>query len=411
MLPFSYQLFEQLVLNLVKVAGVVLDPKKQSANRLGDFTIHHKNTKILVEVKRGPLTKWDCNALAHILENARPRGFSRFILVTPEQPNEEQNKWFLEIFEDSHMKADWMSVLEFAHFLGIKEPLDLKSPETLAILQTAAITKDFKNYAGLIGTPPRAKPVRLNLTKPSDQPVIPSQYLDLARQFSYASLKDFESNTKTLEQVLSFGTSYTNAIVVLSDIKNFSSFVKAAQPDSLNECMAKYYRNARDLVWKHGGVLDKFIGDAVLAIFNYPVATPQAARSAVLFCAELIRLGEEVTDELKASINEIIETGTRVGISSGPLWPLNIGSAHIEVSFVGDVINLASRLEKNCDVNGILVDNRIKTNLSRTAAKFLPKLKLRSRTLDQQSVKGQLMDIQAWQVSPAVAKKLVLMEK
>jgi adenylate cyclase len=182
--------------------------------------------------------------------------------------------------------------------------------------------------------------------------------------------------------------------------------VKATPPDNLSEIMARYYQRARSLVWRHGGVLDKFIGDAVLAIFNYPSKAPDTGRQAIAFATALVRLGLETTEQIKEVTNEVVETGTRIGITDGPIWPLNIGKDQIEVSFVGDVINLSARLEKECDVNGILISNTMRTMISRQNPGFVRGLNLQSRIIEQGRAKGQASDIRAWQLTPEFAAKL-----
>jgi adenylate cyclase len=399
----DYQLFEQVILNLLKVSGIVPDYTDDAIRKLADFVIRQNNKKVLIEVKTTNVTSETCKVLASKIQSAKNKSFARFILVTPTPPTAKQLEYFSKAFKDVTFSKDWMSAQEFAKFLGIKEEIDVASPKTLSMLQAAATTKGFQQYSlEFVSASPQTKSIEEAQQKLAKSP---TGYVDLTRQFSFPTLKLLETQGKPLTEILAFGNRYPEAIVVLSDIKNFSSFVKAAQPDVLNECMAKYYRHARELVWKHEGVLDKFIGDAVLAIFNFPLTTPKAPQNALEFCIELIELGQDVATELKSSINEIIESGTRVGVSHGPLWPLNIGSEHIEISFVGDVINLAARLEKECVVNGILIENRTNTALTKTAPDFQSGLKLQSRVLTRDQVKGQLMDIQSWQVPPEVVQE------
>ena len=73
----------------------------------------------------------------------------------------------------------------------------------------------------------------------------------------------------------------------------------------------------------------------------------------------------------------------------------------VEVSFIGDVVNLAARLEKACEVNGALISNRAKGDLDREGVVPVPSLSLTSRRLTSQQAKGQLTAVQAWQVPEA----------
>ena len=398
----EYQFFEQLVFNLMRAAGVVPD-MRESIRELADFAFQRNHRRFLVEVKRDNLSADALSALASRIAKAPARGkgkFKQFILVTPNRPRREILVNFQSVFKGIHLEARWVGVDTFARFLGVGRKLDFASPKTHAYLQAAATTKEFTKYSISVGGAGlSSKTKEMSAAKVQASPLqIPPEWVDLARQFSYPSLKELSEGKSSLEEALCFGKRYPEAIVVLSDIKNFSSFVKAAQPDVLNECMAKYYQIARELVWKHRGVLDKFIGDAVLAIFNYPLTDAQSPRHALQFCVELIKLGRSVTSELTDSINEIIQTGTRIGVSTGPLWPLNIGSGHVEVSFVGDVINLSARLEKKCAVDGVLIENRMRSYLRKSEPLLESTLPFKSRVLTREQAKGQLMDIQAWQL-------------
>jgi class 3 adenylate cyclase len=184
-------------------------------------------------------------------------------------------------------------------------------------------------------------------------------------------------------------------------LKNFSSLVSASRPEDLNEMMAKYYKRSRDAVFKHGGMLDKFIGDAVLAVFGYPEPSALAPANAIKFARELIAIGGSLLDEWQAELNAVIESGTRVGITTGDIWPLNIGQQHVEITLLGDTINLAARLEKNCIVNGILLDNRTRTKAATADSSFVASLKLEESQISADDAKGQAFATRVWQMGPS----------
>ena len=77
-------------------------------------------------------------------------------------------------------------------------------------------------------------------------------------------------------------------------------------------------------------------------------------------------LGRSLLEEFQSRHNEAIESGTRVGIASDEVLVLNIGTDQVEVSFVGNGINLAARLETASLMDGILMDNRTKAALAST---------------------------------------------
>src|SRR4030042_5227059 len=110
--------------------------------------------------------------------------------------------------------------------------------------------------------------------------------------------------------------------------------------------MGKYYRSARNLVWQYGGMLDKFIGDAVLGVFGYPQGPNNSASNAIRFSLDLIKIGANILGEWKRLINAKISSGTRVGISTGDVWPINIGGGHgINRTIFGVTVSLYARLQ------------------------------------------------------------------
>ena len=82
-------------------------------------------------------------------------------------------------------------------------------------------------------------------------------------------------------------------------------------------------------------------------VFGYLSSQSLGSRAAVEFALDLVTLGQKLLLPFAEGMNEIIPTGTRVGIATGDIWPLNIGRKDLELSFVGAVIKFAARLEKN----------------------------------------------------------------
>jgi adenylate cyclase len=124
-----------------------------------------------------------------------------------------------------------------------------------------------------------------------------------------------------LDSQLGLGARRDNVTIVLSDIVNFSSLVTASRPDDLKEAMGRYYQQARQAVFDHGGMLDKFIGDAVFAVFGYPLPSQEAPCQAIRFALSLTAIGRSVMNDWQAELNAVIETGTRIGIATGIFGP------------------------------------------------------------------------------------------
>lgn len=326
----------------------------------------------------------------------------QFVLVTPDPPDETSTSLLEAGLSSSGSPTSWIGINDLPALLGISSPGDLTSPEVISSLQTAAITSNIQVYSKEhIG--PRVGLAELSHMIEAARPeakAIPPEYMGLSRQFPYGVIAELYDKGEDLEDLLDIGKRVTDVTVVLSDIKNFTALVESSRPDDLNEIMAKYYRQARALVWDHRGTLDKFIGDATLAVFGYPFSDAQAPLNAVKFSLDVVRSGGQLLTELKSVINPTIETGTRVGITTGDIWTLDIGSEHVEVTFVGAIINLASRLEKQCEVNGLVLDNITRTKAIRQDRQFVESLNLEEKELQADAIKGFSHPIRIWCVPP-----------
>jgi adenylate cyclase len=140
------------------------------------------------------------------------------------------------------------------------------------------------------------------------------------------------------------------ATVLFSDIKGFTAVSEKLDPAGLMEWLNSYMEAMAGLVMKHGGVVDKFIGDAVMAVFGVPVARTTkeqvaADARAAVSCALAMR--EELTRFNAAwASRSVPPIGIRVGIFTGELVSGSLGSTDkMEYTVIGDTVNTASRLE------------------------------------------------------------------
>jgi len=132
--------------------------------------------------------------------------------------------------------------------------------------------------------------------------------------------------------------------VLFSDIRGFTTLAEGMEPEELVKLMNEYLTAMTQEVFRQRGSLDKYIGDAVMAIFGAPVAEPEhprlACRAALGMMSALRTLQGEWRREGKPSF----EIG--IGINTGPMVVGNMGSAsRFNYTVVGDAVNLASRIE------------------------------------------------------------------
>jgi adenylate cyclase len=142
--------------------------------------------------------------------------------------------------------------------------------------------------------------------------------------------------------LLALGGRRQQVTVLFADIRNFTSMSESMTPETVVEVLNTYFTEMVDLVFKYKGTLDKFVGDALMAVFGVPLPIPQAATQAVKCALAMQRHLKELQAAGKTPIQ-----GMRIGINTGDAVVGNIGSAkRMDFTVVGDVVNVAARLQE-----------------------------------------------------------------
>jgi len=143
---------------------------------------------------------------------------------------------------------------------------------------------------------------------------------------------------------LQLGGEKRELTVLFSDIRGFTTLSEAMAPEDLVKLMNEYFTVMTEKVFEHRGSLDKYIGDAIMAIFGAPLAEPQHAELACRAALDMVRTLRSFQDTLRQRGLPAIDIG--VGINTGPMVVGNMGSkSRFNYTVVGDAVNLASRIE------------------------------------------------------------------
>ena len=145
-----------------------------------------------------------------------------------------------------------------------------------------------------------------------------------------------------------------------SDIQGFSTFSELLPPDRLVELMNEYLTACTDIVQEEGGTLDKYIGDAIVAMYGAPVALPdhayRACVSTLRVQARLAELREKWRSEGGKWPEIVWRMQSRIGLNSGPAIVGNMGSrSRFNYTMMGDTVNLAARMESGAKQWGAYV--------------------------------------------------------
>ncbi|HEX7175742.1 MAG TPA: adenylate/guanylate cyclase domain-containing protein [Pyrinomonadaceae bacterium] len=151
--------------------------------------------------------------------------------------------------------------------------------------------------------------------------------------------------------------------VLFADIRGFTSLSEAAPPEKVVQLLNRYFTAMSDIIFAHGGTLDKYIGDGLMALFGAPTETPEDACNAVAAAVAMQRQMSVINTELRREGFEGIQIG--IGLHTGEATVGYIGSERrSEYTAIGDTVNLASRLE-----SGALPGQILLTEASAAAAR------------------------------------------
>ncbi len=147
---------------------------------------------------------------------------------------------------------------------------------------------------------------------------------------------------RLLSQDVELGGEVRHVCVMFLDIQGFTTYSESRRPEEVVAYLNRLFATMIDAVNDHGGIVNKFLGDGFMAVFGAPITDPSDCRNAVAASLEIIRRIEAL-----AAAGEIEPTHIRIGLHAGEAVTGNVGStARKEYTIIGDVVNLASRLEQ-----------------------------------------------------------------
>ena len=171
--------------------------------------------------------------------------------------------------------------------------------------------------------------------------------------------------------------------ILFADLVGFTSFAEGRDAEETRELLSRYFDLARDVVGRYGGTVEKFIGDAVMAVWGAPVAHEDDAERAV-------RAGLELVDAVR-TLGPTIEA--RAGVLTGEA-AVTLGATN-QGMVAGDLVNTASRLQSVASVGTVLVGEATQRAASRAIV---------FEEAGEQTLKGKAAPVPAWRALRVVAE-------
>jgi class 3 adenylate cyclase/tetratricopeptide (TPR) repeat protein len=144
--------------------------------------------------------------------------------------------------------------------------------------------------------------------------------------------------------------------VLFADLVGFTAMAEKMDPEDVREILNSYFTRWTALIEEQGGLVEKFIGDAVVAVFGLPAAHENDPERAVRTGFAMRRALQKLNEDLQRTLK--IQLSMRVGIHTGPVVASTEGGWRTEsFTVIGDTVNLASRLQSIAPTNGILISH------------------------------------------------------
>jgi adenylate cyclase len=176
------------------------------------------------------------------------------------------------------------------------------------------------------------------------------------------------------------GGALTETTLLFSDIRGFTAMSEKAAPQEIVRMLNEYFELMVDVIFKHEGTLDKFVGDEIVALFGAPVALPSAEIKAVECALNMMIVLADFNRMLAEEGREEIRIG--IGINTGTVVTGAIGSSRaLQYTAIGDAVNTASRLCSVAKPGEVLVSEgtyaRVQSMVNATA---LPPVRVKGKT-------------------------------
>jgi len=145
--------------------------------------------------------------------------------------------------------------------------------------------------------------------------------------------------------------------ILFADIRGYTDLSQQMEGAKLNGLLHQFYDRCSAAIWEKDGIVNKFIGDAVLAIFNFPLIRKEHVQNAVSAAVQLQKDCQHLKEE--AGLRDIDTFGVGIGIHTGECYMGEVGTTYKDFTAIGPVVNLTSRLQGAAGIGEIIVTDEV----------------------------------------------------
>ncbi len=199
---------------------------------------------------------------------------------------------------------------------------------------------------------------------------------------TFGKLVDPNIRDYLLKGNVELGGQLVEATILFADIRGFTSLSEKLMPEKVVQLLNLYFERVSEDIASEGGLVNKFVGDGILAIFGAPIPLENSSLAAV-------RAGTKIRETVRLingddSSQNLPDIDIGLGIHTGPVLAGNIGSkSRMEYTVIGDTVNIASRVENLCKEFGkdFLITKSVKDQILDAGFKpiFLDSVKIRGK--------------------------------
>ncbi|MEI6296837.1 MAG: adenylate/guanylate cyclase domain-containing protein [bacterium] len=225
---------------------------------------------------------------------------------------------------------------------------------------------------------------------------------EMRKVFSKYVSKDVLNEILSDPSKVKLGGEEREVTVFFSDVRSFTTLSEGMSPSKLTNFLNKYLTRMTNIILNKKGVVDKYIGDAIMAFWGAPVDNQNQALDGILSSLDMVDSLADFNENNKKEGDPEIDIG--IGLNTGKVTVGNMGSeARFDYTVMGDTVNLASRLEGQTKTYGvkIIISEATKDKLGQ---ENIDKYNLLVREIDKIKVKGKNLPVTIFEV---VARKKV----